>query len=332
MSRFQFRTLTLVVTAIGGVSLACGSSSSGPPAPTLTIAKTSTTSGDGQTDTVLSTLANPIRVVVTLGTPQVGTTVTWAAAGPGASVTPLQSMTDANGIATTTWKLGHVAGAQTATAGVTGASGSPVTFTATATPGAATQMIQPTGDGQAWMIGTVLPQPLAVTVADQYGNGRAGTAVAWQVTSGSASVNPTNPMSNASGVAQTSLTLGNTPGPITITATNASLSGSPQTFTATAQAIPTTADVTVGPGIQFKSNHNSSTDPATDTIAVGGSVTWTWAANSIGHSVHSTGAPTFTSSAVLTTGTYAVMFNTAGTYTYNCVVHGSSMAGTIVVR
>jgi plastocyanin len=332
MSRFQVRTLTLVVTAIGGVSLACGGGSSGPPAPTLTIAKTSATSGDGQTDTVLSTLANPIRVVVTLGTPQVGTTVTWAAAGPGASVTPLQSMTDVNGIATTTWKLGHVAGAQTATASVSGASGSPVTFTATATPGVPTQMIQPTGDGQAWMIGTVLPQKLGVTVADQYGNGVAGTAVAWQVTSGSASVNPTNPTSNASGVAQTSLTLGNTPGPITITATNASLSGSPQTFNATAQAIPTSAAVTVGPGIQFKSNRNSSTDPATDTIAVGGSVTWTWAANSIGHSVHSTGAPAFTSSIVMISGSYAFTFNTAGTYQYNCAVHGSSMAGTIVVR
>lgn len=332
MSRFPFGTLTLIVTAIGGVSLACGGSSSGPPAPTLTIAKTSTTNGDGQTDTVLSTLANPIRVVVTMGTPQVGTTVTWATAGPGASVTPLQSMTDANGIATTTWKLGHVAGAQTATASVSGASGSPVTFSATATPGAATQMIQPTGDGQAWMIGTVLPQPLAVTVADQYGNGVAGTAVAWQVTSGSASVNPTNPTSNASGVAQTSLTLGNTPGPITITATNAALSGSPQPFTATAQAIPTTANVTVGPGIQFKSNRNSTTDPATDTIAVGGSVTWTWAANSIGHSVQSTGAPAFTSSAIMTTGSYSFMFNTAGTYTYDCAVHGGSMTGRIVVR
>src|SRR4029077_4545037 len=332
MSRIHVRTLSLVVTAISGAALACGGSSSGPPAPTLTIAKPAATSGDGQTDTVLSTLPNPIRVVVTMGTPQVGTTVTWATAGPGASVTPLQSMTDANGIATTTWKLGHVSGAQTATASVSGASGSPVTFTATATPGVATQMIQPTGDGQAWMIGTILPQKLGVTVADQYANGVAGTAVAWQVTSGSASVSPTNPTSNASGVAQTSLTLGNTPGPITITATNASLSGSPQSFSATAQAIPTTADVTMSPRIQVTSNRHRTTDPATDTIAAGGSVTWTWAANSIGHSVHSTGAPTFTSSAVMTTGTYTFMFNTAGTYTYNCAVHGGSMTGTIVVR
>jgi plastocyanin len=322
----------ILATAVGGVSLACGGSSSPTPPPTLTIAKTSTASGDGQTDTVLSTLASPIRVVVTMGTPQVGTVVTWATAGPGASVTPLQSMTDANGIATTTWKLGHVSGAQNATATLSGASGSPVTFTATATPGAATQMIQPTGNGQAWMIGTVLPQPLAVTVADQYANGVAGTAITWQVTSGSASVNPGSSMSNASGIAQTVLTLGNTPGAITITATNAALAGSPQPFNATAQAIPTTANVTVGPGIVFKSNRNSSTDPATDTIAVGGSVTWTWAAGSISHSVHSTGAPTFTSSAIMATGSYAFTFSTAGTYQYNCAVHGSQMVGTIVVR
>src|SRR5690349_24961025 len=102
MSRFHVRPLTLVVTAIAGVSLACGGSSSGPPAPTLTIAKTSTTSGDGQTDTVLSTLVNPIRVVVTLGTPQVGTTVTWATAGPWASRTARQPGGDASRPWTTT--------------------------------------------------------------------------------------------------------------------------------------------------------------------------------------------------------------------------------------
>ena len=122
-------------------------------------------------------------------------------------------MTDANGVATATWKLGHVAGTQTATATRGGATGSPVTFSATATPGAATQLTQPTGDGQAWMIGTVLPKPLTITVADQYGNGVPNLAIAWQVTSGSATVTPANATSNTSGLAQTTVTLGNSPDP-----------------------------------------------------------------------------------------------------------------------
>jgi plastocyanin len=72
-----------------------------------------------------------------------------------------------------------------------------------------------------------------------------------------------------------------------------------------------------------------------DTIAVGDSVTWTWGANSGaygGHSVESEGSTTFASSAVLSSGTYKVEFATAGTYHYDCAVHGTAMSGTIVVR
>ncbi len=322
--------LIVAVAVAAALPVACSSSGTSAP-PTKTIQKTATGSGDGQTDTVLGTLPNPLRALVTLGGAHAGDSVTWAAAGAGASVTPLQSVTDANGVATTTWKLGHTAGTQSATATLSGAAGSPLTFTATATPGAATRLIQPTGNGQAWMVGTVLPQPLAVTVADQYGNGVPGTAIAWQVTSGSATVSPTT-TSSASGVAQTTVTLGNTAGPITITATNAALAGSPQSFSITAQPIPATAAVTVGAGIQFTSNRNGTWNPAVDTVAAGGTVTWTWAANSLSHSVQSTGSPSFTSSAVTTTGSYSVTFPTAGSYQYDCVVHGASMSGTIVVR
>lgn len=331
MSLNAVLTVLGAVAGISAMTSACGSSPGAPP--TLAIGKTPTASGDGQTDTVLSTLPNPLRVALSLGsTSPPGDTVAWATSDPGGSVNPTHSVTDANGVATTTWTLGHIAGSQTATATHGGATGSPVTFTATATPGAASRLIQPAGDGQAWMIGTVLPKPLTVTVADQYGNGVPNTTVAWQVTSGSASVNPTNAMSNASGVAQTTVTLGNTPGPITITATSGSLAGSPHQFSATAQAIPMSASATVGPGIVFTSSRNSSSNPAVDTIAVGGQVTWTWAAGSLSHSVQSTGSPSFTSSAIQTSGTYSFTFTAAGAYHYDCAVHGSGMTGTIIVR
>jgi plastocyanin len=35
---------------------------------------------------------------------------------------------------------------------------------------------------------------------------------------------------------------------------------------------------------------------------------------------------------VKSSGTYAVKFDTAGVYQYDCAVHGSAMTGTIVVR
>ena len=90
--------------------------------------------------------------------------------------------------------------------------------------------------------------------------------------------------------------------------------------------------VTVGPGIQFVSGHNGTMNPAVDTIPVGGTATWTWA-GSLPHSVQSVGSPSFASSGTLTgSGTYAITFPVAGTYQYDCAVHGSLMTGTIVVR
>jgi plastocyanin len=87
--------------------------------------------------------------------------------------------------------------------------------------------------------------------------------------------------------------------------------------------------------IFFRSNHNGTANPAVDTVVAGTTVTWTWATSeSLPHSVQSTGSPSFTSSAVQTGPgkTYQFTFTTPGTYQYDCVVHGSAMTGTIVVR
>jgi plastocyanin len=94
--------------------------------------------------------------------------------------------------------------------------------------------------------------------------------------------------------------------------------------------------VTVG-NIFFRSGHNSTQNPAIDTVAAGATVTWTWSGTGdIPHSVRSeeAPAPTFTSSQELTGNgqTYAVTFTTPGTYQYDCAVHGSAMTGTIVVQ
>jgi plastocyanin len=97
---------------------------------------------------------------------------------------------------------------------------------------------------------------------------------------------------------------------------------------------PTTANVIVG-NIFFQSEHNGTRNPAVDTVATGGTVTWTWTGTgSIQHSVQSVGSPSFTSSAVLAGEgqTYSMVFSTAGTYQYDCAVHGTAMTGTIVVQ
>ena len=101
----------------------------------------------------------------------------------------------------------------------------------------------------------------------------------------------------------------------------------------TPPAAPATAAVTVG-DIFFKSDLNGSSNPAVDTVAVNGTVTWTWATSeALPHSVESVGSPSFTSSGILTGSgsSYSFTFTAPGTYQYDCAVHGQMMTGTIVV-
>jgi plastocyanin len=93
--------------------------------------------------------------------------------------------------------------------------------------------------------------------------------------------------------------------------------------------------VTVGNNT-FTSAHNGK-EPAVDTVAVGGTVTWTWTnTGSVPHSVKSDSTPgaTFTSSDVLSGNgtTYQFTFTAPGTYDYDCAVHGEMMHGTVVVQ
>ena len=95
--------------------------------------------------------------------------------------------------------------------------------------------------------------------------------------------------------------------------------------------------VTVGNNgaIAFLSAHNGSSNPAVDTVAIGGTVTWTWTSTQgLAHSAQSLGSPTFASSAIMSGDgqTYSVTFTTPGTYQYDCAVHGTAMSGRVVVR
>jgi plastocyanin len=103
------------------------------------------------------------------------------------------------------------------------------------------------------------------------------------------------------------------------------------TVTGQLSSAPSAISVTVGDNF-FKSVRNNSVNAAIDTVAVGGTVTWTWSGFS-SHSVESLLTPTFASSVTRTAPfSYQITFNTPGTYQYDCVVHGAPMTGTIIVR
>ena len=126
-------------------------------------------SGDNQTGAVSAQLpANVVaRVVASDGVGVAGVTVTFAAANGGSVGSP-SVVTDGQGYAATTWTLGAAAGAQTMTATAAGLTGSPLTFTATATAGAATQLTITT-QPQSVVAGAAIGGPVTVTARDAGG-------------------------------------------------------------------------------------------------------------------------------------------------------------------
>ncbi|MEO8140025.1 MAG: Ig-like domain-containing protein, partial [Gemmatimonadota bacterium] len=125
---------------------------------------------------------NPsVKVTDANSNPVQGVTVTFLVTAGGGSVSDgtgsgssVSVATNTSGVATlTSWTLGQVAGIAntvTATAAATGVSGNPVTFNATAAPGAATQLLittQPSANAQS---GAVLGQQPVVQLRDVFGN------------------------------------------------------------------------------------------------------------------------------------------------------------------
>src|SRR3989454_5796368 len=193
------------------------------------------TGGDLQTRTGGIPLATPYAVVVKdlAGLPVAGVPVSWAVPPNSGTIAPAQSTTNINGIATAIRSLGTGAGTQTATASVGGLTGSPVTFTATALAGAATQLVKQSVDPQTGTVATAVIVPV-VKVADQFGNGVAGIIVDFAAAGGGV-LGAAKDTSDGAGLTSAgSWTLGNVVGTNTVTATAGALPA--KTFTATSVA------------------------------------------------------------------------------------------------
>ena len=330
MSKRSERQLALLLVAVNVLAVACGGEGGGtqpPPGDVLTVSKTAAGSGDAQTGRVGQPLASPIQVLVTEnGSAASGVTVTWSAVPATAgTMTPPSGATNPDGVASSTWLLGTVSGAHSARASVSGASGSPVTFSATAAPDAAASLAPVGGDGQRGVINTQLAAPVQAKVADRFGNGVPAVDVGWVATGGTVSAGTV--ASDAAGISAVNVTLGGTAGPITIIATAEGLTGSPLTFTATATTAPTTSAVSVV---------NNSFNPSAITVAAGTTVVWTWSNVARQHNIAPVGTvPTRSGGLVDGPATYQFKFDTPGTYRYYCEFHGApgfGMNGTVVVQ
>lgn len=146
--------------------------------------------------------------------------------------------------------------------------GGSISATATITnvsPGAAAMITGTSGDSQNGTIGEALYSPFVVTVADANGNPVSGIPVNFAVDTfpgGAAgqSLSVTGTVTDGSGLASSTLTLGDLIGTYTVTATSGSLTGSPVTFTALANVNPlppvVSTPVVPGPAVDLNAIPN----------------------------------------------------------------------------
>lgn len=90
------------------------------------------------------------------------------------------------------------------------------------------QLLIASGDGQTGAAGAALPAPLGVMAIDNLGHGVSGVQVTFAAPSGT--FGNATVTTDAHGMAQTSYTLGATPGDVTVTATATGVA-EPATFT-----------------------------------------------------------------------------------------------------
>jgi hypothetical protein len=240
--------LVLLATAVS-CSDSTGPRKVGPPARLDLIA------GEGQEGVVGTELSTPLAVRVTdaHGTPVSGQLVNFVITSGGGSVFAPAAVTDANGEVRNRWTLGTSTSVpQTLEAravdNTTGEKLVFATFHATAKPGAPHDVLISAGDAQTGVVGEVLANDFAAKVADQYGNGVPGVSVSWAVGFGDGSILPGPAKTNASGIATARLTLGNTMGANSASATVPGFQSA--IFHATALAGPPALLVAVSGGDQ----------------------------------------------------------------------------------
>lgn len=232
----------LGMITLGGLLAACGGGSdlllpgAGEPASVTVV------QGDEQNGRVGEPLPQPLVVAVAdaTGRPVEGAMVVFVLtdAAPGASLAPDTTTTDADGTATSQVVLGTRPGSQTGEVRAFGAGDTPTAtteFTLTALSEAANGIRAVEGDGQSAPVGSTLPQPLVVEVADAFGNPIPDVQVMWTADGGGTVSAPTT-ITGGDGRASVERTLGPTAGTQRTLASVDGLVGSPVTFVHTATA------------------------------------------------------------------------------------------------
>jgi len=205
MYRGPFRLLPLLALSISAALMAaCTSESTTGPRIVAPVA----VSGLGQSGFVGASLTQPfvVRVEDQNGNAVDGALVAWSVVSGGGTLSPSQSVTGSDGLASATLRLGSVVGQQSAKA--TLGEAKPIVFTATAAAAPASQLIAVSGDNQTGIVKTALPAKIVIKTADAFGNVKTGIRVDFSVTTGGGTVNTASAVSDSLGLVSVDWFLG----------------------------------------------------------------------------------------------------------------------------
>jgi adhesin/invasin len=196
------------------------------------------TAGDNQSSPVNRPvpIAPKARVADAAGNGVAGVSVNFTVASGGGAVVIGTVVTGTDGTATVgAWILGPTPGTNTLTVSATGLAS--VTFTATATGGAAVAMLPLSLVTQTGVAGQVAGSPPSVVVRDAQGNPVSGVTVSFSVTAGGGVLTSASQITGTNGTATVgSWTFGNVAGVNTVVASSTGLPN--VTFNATTTGVP----------------------------------------------------------------------------------------------
>lgn len=186
--RVVAQRVTATVTGVGTpVSFVATARAAAP-------ANITVSAGDNQTAAAGTAVGTSPAVLVRdrFTNPVPGVTVVFSVGGGNGTVTNAGATTNASGVATVGgWTLGATAGVNrlTATGLFSGATGNPLTFTATGTAGVAATVTAVGGSSLSGVVGGLVTPIPSVRVTDAAGNPVAGAAVVFAASTGSSVVN-----------------------------------------------------------------------------------------------------------------------------------------------
>ena len=315
--------LTALQNGTATVTVSSGSLSK-PVAVTVQQLATQITivSGGGQSATVGQALGEAVvtRAADAGGTVVEAASLRFVVSSGGGSVGDSAVATDAQGLASTTWTLGTVAGPQQIDVSVAGATSVLLQVSATGLAAAADSLVKSSGDLQSGAVDQPLSEAIVVQLQDEFGNGVAGGEVTFAITGGGGAVSAETVTTNSDGFAQTTWTMGPAVGADTLTATALGIPA--VTFTATA-VVPmpdlVVGEMSVSPASPTSLQTVTVTVPVTNsgTATPGASFSVQLLVDGVEAATQTVApiAPAATSNVVLAAGPFA-----AGTHAFSVVV------------